>query len=495
MDIDRLLDPELGAVVSSLVDSCLEVYLVGGVIRDYLLRKKNSDVDFVVKQNAITAARKTADAFKGKFYVLDDERGTGRALIEVRGENLIVDFATINGDNIQDDLRKRDFTINAVACDIRNPTTLVDPLHGEQDLNKSVLKPCSPLSFALDPVRIIRAVRFIQSLDFHMSETNMDLARQSVSQLCSVSAERKRDEIFHIFETKDLRHSLELMRKFGLWADLFPHLSDLEEITAFPPHMHNALDHTLCVLDYCQMFMQYIETGHIASQNHFFMTVCDMLDEFKTDLRTFIAEPIHPQRKYDGLLYLACLYHDISKVGIKPVVNDSRVSFPQHSRASSRIYKDICPVWALSTEENRYVERLIGNHTVPKIITDTESEASRRALFCFYRMAGPSGVLISLHNLADILATYEHTLSEKRWTQAVQTSHALLDSWFNKYDQIIEPSVLLDGEDLKKELKMNPGKAFGEILEGVKEAQAGGLLYDRETALIYAEKMRIEKGL
>ena len=487
MDVTGLLSPELGKVISSLIEPCSEIYLVGGVIRDYLLQRPNNDVDFVLKRNAILAAKTTANAFRGKFYVLDAERGTGRSLIEIDGEQIIVDFATINGGGIEDDLRKRDFTINAIAWDVSNPNKLIDPLHGEQDLHAAQLKPCSPLSFVLDPVRIIRAVRFIQGLDLTMSETSFELARQSVSHLAEVSLERKRDELFHIFETKGVRHSLKIMRELGLWEELFPSLNALEALNVIPPHVHSALDHTLSVLAYCSMFMESIRTGYIDSENQAFASACELLKEYRAELQAFLAQPIHVQRKYDGLLYLACLYHDIGKLEVEPLEKGDRTAFPEHAKVSARIYRKLSDVWALSKNENQFVERMIGNHTVSKQIRDIESEESRRALYRFYQLAGPSGVLISLLYLADILSTYEHTLLDSRWEQALDTSRALLEAWFHWHDQIVDPPVLLNGRDLIKQMNAKPGKVIGKALDQVREAQAGGVLSDRASALKYAE--------
>ena len=328
-----------------------------------------------------------------------------------------------------------------------------------------------------------------------MSDTSITLAKQSVSHLDEVSLERKRDELFHVFETRDVRHSLEVMRELGLWEVLFPRLSALEALKDILPHVHDALEHTLSVMDYCSMFLDTIRTGQIISENCFFINACDMLKEFRGELQTFLAQPIHAQRRYDGLLYLACLYHDIGKLDIDSIERDDRITFLEHAKVSARIYKKLSDVWALSNSENQFVERMIGNHDVSKQIKDVESEESRRALYRFYQLAGPSGVLISLLYLADILATYEHTLSKERWEQAIDTSRALLEAWFRNYDQIVDPPVLLNGRDLMKQLDIKPGKEVGEVLDQIREAQAGGLLGDRGSALKYArEWLKGEKG-
>ena len=122
------LHPHLNNFISSQVDVCGEIYLVGGAIRDFYLRKEVRDLDFVVKKGAIKAAKNIADFFNGDFYILDQKRGTARALLAVDEKELRIDFALFNGKSIDDDLKKRDFTINAMAVKMPSNGKVIDPI-------------------------------------------------------------------------------------------------------------------------------------------------------------------------------------------------------------------------------------------------------------------------------------------------------------------------------------------------------------------------------
>ena len=483
----RLIHSELERVVRSLVGRCEEIYLVGGAVRDYILQKPCNDIDFVLKKDAIAAARAIADQFKGDFYILDEERGTARALFTIDGNNLVVDCATLYGDNIHEDLAHRDFTINAIAQQVNEDWEPIDPLGGINDLHNNILRPCSADSFQIDPVRTIRAVRFTQKLDLQIDDEAIEQLEKAVPLLTEISAERKRDELFHVFETRNVKSSMVLMRQFGIWNEIFPRLEDLETIVNVPPHVHNALEHTLSVLNYCQKILYAVSGQGTEQSDPFLQSTREVWESFTKDLRSFLAKPIHPQRKYDGLLFLAVLYHDIGKLFIPAETSGGRVNFPGHAEASARFFKDNHQRWALSNAEYQFVRKIISGHTVSKAIMDTEDETSRRELYRFFDKADSAGVLIGLFYLADIMATYEDTLTAERWQQALRTSHALLESWFRKHELIVDPPRLVDGSDLIRALGLQPGKQIGQILEEVREAQSAGIIKDRKTALEFAE--------
>ena len=131
-----------------------EIYLVGGAVRDAILGRASHDLDFVVPGDGIKLARRVANKLKGAFYPLDTERDTGRVvLIQDDGSRTIMDFATYRGENIEADLRDRDFTVNAIAYNLQTETTL-DPLNGAGDLYAKRIRACSPESLSKDPVRI-----------------------------------------------------------------------------------------------------------------------------------------------------------------------------------------------------------------------------------------------------------------------------------------------------------------------------------------------------
>ncbi len=177
-----------------------ELYLVGGALRDALLGRLSHDYDFAVAKNAIDAARRVAAAFGADFYVLDETFDTARVIISNKdGERDLLDFAAFRGDDLDADLRGRDFTINAIAFDLRRQTIL-DPLNGASDLRANIIRACSNTALQDDPIRVLRAVRQAAAFGFKIDAGTRRAMKQAASSLSSVSAERQRDELFKILD-------------------------------------------------------------------------------------------------------------------------------------------------------------------------------------------------------------------------------------------------------------------------------------------------------
>ncbi len=481
-----ILPAELESAVLASVENCGEIYLVGGVIRDYLLHSKCSDIDFVVRKNAISEARRIADRLHGSFYVLDADRQTGRILLEIHGKPVIIDFATLSGGTLQADLKARDFTINAIALDITHPDRFIDPLGGAQDLDKTILRPCSAESFKNDPVRVIRAVRFMQALDLTLDEPARRSLIEAAPRLSEVSAERKRDELFHVFENRKVRAACDLFRQFGILEQVFPSLDMLGNVGRIPPHVHDLIGHTLQVLNYCEIFLSSLCKNGEEPDNHFLRSGCDLLAGYKDALIDFLAHPIHAQRGYTGLLYLAVLYHDIGKAILVQRGVDQQTITMTHPETSADHFLTIRDRWALSNEESVFIERLIRNHSVQYAIDESVNPDPRISLYRFFRRSQSAGVLLAVFHLADILAAYETTLSEQRWNRAMKTSKLILDGWFCQYNSLIEPARLIDGEEIMAEFALQPGKIVGEILERIREAQVCDQVQTKEDAIRFA---------
>ncbi|MCI0553406.1 MAG: DUF5678 domain-containing protein, partial [Anaerolineae bacterium] len=116
-----------------------EIYLVGGAVRDMMLNRLSHDLDFALPSNGISTARRVANALKADFMVLDDERDTGRVIVtESDDTRTFLDFATYRGNNLEEDLRARDFTINAIVYDL-HANTIIDPLNGASDLRAKII--------------------------------------------------------------------------------------------------------------------------------------------------------------------------------------------------------------------------------------------------------------------------------------------------------------------------------------------------------------------
>ncbi len=167
-------------------------YMVGGAVRDAILGRTREylDLDFVLPSNAVKVARQIAKHYNAGFVLLDPERQIARVVFP----GATADFAQQEGDSLETDLHRRDFTVNAIAY---NPHTqeIIDPLQGCADLEKRLLKMVSPVNLEDDPLRLLRAYRQASQLGFTIEETTQTAIRALASHLTKVAPERVRVEL------------------------------------------------------------------------------------------------------------------------------------------------------------------------------------------------------------------------------------------------------------------------------------------------------------
>ncbi|MEO0768333.1 MAG: CCA tRNA nucleotidyltransferase, partial [Cyanobacteria bacterium J06649_4] len=157
-----------------------EAYLVGGSVRDQLMDRQATylDLDFVLPQRAVETASDLAKTCNAGFVVLDEERNIARVVFE----QVTVDFAQQQGASIESDLRRRDFTINAIAYHPHNKT-LIDPLGGAADITAQILRMVSYRNLAADPLRLMRAYRQAAQLGFRVESTTQQAIKELAPKL------------------------------------------------------------------------------------------------------------------------------------------------------------------------------------------------------------------------------------------------------------------------------------------------------------------------
>ncbi len=192
LDLD-LASFNLPCDLNSLPNSA---YLVGGSVRDALLdrAKVDVDLDFVLPEKAVETAREIARKYHGGFVVLDDAREIARVVFP-QGT---LDLALQEGNSLEIDLQRRDFTINAIAYNFSNQK-LVDPLGGRADLERGIIRMVAAANLKDDPLRLLRAYRQAAQLNFTIEETTRATIRSLAPLLKTVAAERIQTELNYIF--------------------------------------------------------------------------------------------------------------------------------------------------------------------------------------------------------------------------------------------------------------------------------------------------------
>ncbi|MDO9130574.1 MAG: HD domain-containing protein [Anaerolineales bacterium] len=470
------------------------VYLVGGAVRDVLLGRATHDLDFAMSGDAIKTARRVANSLKADFYPLDPERDTGRVILMAKdGTRTVMDFAAFRGPDLEADLRGRDFTLNAMAVDVRT-LALYDPLGGALDLLEKRLRVCSPSAIEDDPLRILRAIRLAAAFGFHILPETRQVMKQAVKLLPNVSPERLRDELFRILEGPQPATSLRALDLLGALASVLPELPALKGAAQPSPHVSDVWSHTLNVLTYLETILAALapEYNPDTASDLFNGLMVLRIGRYRQQIAEHFSSVLNVNRSLRGLLFLAALYHDVAKPLAKTADEDGRLRFWGHDEEGARIAVERARALQLSGAEIDHLETVVRNHMrvhyhTNRLIKEQKSP-SRRAIYRFFRDSGEAGVDVCLLALADFRATYEQTLPQEIWAACLDVVRLFLENWWEKRQESIAPPALLNGNDLMKELDLQPGAVIGQLLEAVREAQATGKVATRLEAVTFAKE-------
>ena len=220
----------------------VQLYLVGGSVRDLLLKRQTTDIDFALASNAIQFAEAFATSINATCIQLEENPATARVIVKRDGTSqtprLSMDFAQFRAPSLTEDLQLRDLTINAMAIAFENMKTalnntgqqnaayVIDPCGGMEDLERGLLQFPSEQVVPADPVRLLRVYRFAAQLDFRISETAIDLVTKYRSLLSNVAMERCCDELMKTFNVRTAYPYLQQMKAAGLLTQVIPSIKN-----------------------------------------------------------------------------------------------------------------------------------------------------------------------------------------------------------------------------------------------------------------------------
>lgn len=483
--------PWIRQVLASIT-SADSLHLVGGAVRDLLLKREINDVDFVVPQGALQISRRVANQLGGAFYPLDKERETGRViLVDDAGKKWHLDFAIYRGADLDSDLRARDFTINAMAIDLHQPDRIYDPLGGAIDLHRKQLRTCTSTSLEDDPVRILRAVRFASAYQMRIiPETLRDMQRL-VSHLGGASAERLRDEFFRILEDPHPVICLRVLDHIGGLSIMFPELESLRGLQQPYPHGLDGWAHTLEVVSRLEQVLGVLNVPYDedAASNLTAGLIALKLGRYRHQICSLLQSELSEGRTQRSLLYFAGLFHDVGKPQTLQIDDKDRIRFIDHEKVGSAIVSNRARAMHLSVPEIDRLELLVRTHMRPILLSNAGANPSRKAVYRFFRDTGEAGVLVCLLSLADMWGTYGSVLPQAVWQNHLEVVRALLSAWWETPGESVSPPALINGSQLMAELRINPGPMVGRLLEEIREAQATGLVQTPAQALDLARSL------
>ncbi len=473
------------------------VYLVGGTVRDLILDRPSADLDFAVQRNAIKVTFAVADALGHPAYVMDRDRDVARIVLP---DGLWLDFAGFRAANdsttsLEADLRDRDFTINAIALEIRgdsfstysqnkqavtsNFDEYIDPTGGVEDLKHGIVRQTNPRAIDTDPARALRAIRMAQQFGFEIELETQTAIGAISGQLWRISAERVRDGLLKLLMLNQPADAIRQLQQYNLLAEIIPELPAAIGVTQSPPHHEDVFDHILSVVGVMAEIDQQLRTGG------------DLIDQFGWSGSIVEKLRAHFGRTVDGgftgyqLLRLAALFHDVGKPETRSVDDDGRIRFFTHEHVGADLSRQRLNQLKFSKAAAKHVQATVKGH-MRLFNLAREKSVSRRAIFRFYKAFGDAGLDICLHSLADHLARDRHDDMVDRLIVLINT---LLTHYFEEFESSVKPPKLIDGGDLIRELGIKPGPDFGRILDAVTEGQAAGEITTREQALALARQL------
>lgn len=458
-----------------------QVWLIGGFIRDLLNGKTECyDIDLALSFNPFKAAREFSRATNSGLVILDEERHIVRVVRTLEnGKSYTFDLSQFRADNIDGDLRLRDFTINAISAPLfgdnlnlikDNKIELYDPLNGINNLKNNIIKECSKDLFIDDPLRIMRAFRFSALFNSCLSDELIKLVISSKELIKSVSGERIRDELFKIFSVSKSYKWINLIDKTGLFDMIIPELHICHNVTQNEWHHLDVFDHSLLSLEKLETLVQ-LKPPYPWWQN--------FID--------YLSEKISGVRDYLQLLKFGTLLHDIGKIPCKNIDSQTgKISFHRHEVEGAKMMKDICERLKLSCKELDFLQNVLKNHMRPGIII--QQGISDKRLFRFYSECGRDGLAICLMCLADRFSALGDNISENDLAIFSAGIYQIMNEF---YVQINKPKIkpFLNGNDVMQILDLKPGPTIKTLLDNLKEAQYTDEIKSKEEAIDYLKKI------
>ena len=441
-----------------------DIYIVGGTIRDFYLGEKNTDKDIiVVNADAETVAKNMAKSLDATFVPLDDVNKIYRIVLPDKVN--FIDVAGVIGDNLEDDLKRRDFTINSIAVNLKT-MELIDLNNGLNDLKLKKIRHISEQNFVDDPLRLLRVYRFAATLGFELDSDLTQIIKNHAPKINKIAVERINYELLKMFSGDFASKMLEEMDKTGLLKEILPVSQELKKI---PPNSHHHLD----------LFSHSIETVRqieIIYQN--------TSKEVKQHLQSV---------DFGGLSRLAHLkfagfLHDIGKPQTWTIEQDTgRHRFIKHDDTGAKLCTKILKSNKFSKKQIEYIAKMIKFHIYPSNVVVTP-DINEKVYMRFIRKMEADLIDIIILAMADRYSARGVKITEDIVNKNIKALQALLDYYLNIKDSLQPLQKLLSGEEIMEILNIKPSKALGEIIKTLKEEQLSGNITTKQAAIDFITK-------
>jgi putative nucleotidyltransferase with HDIG domain len=474
-------------------DTAPGAYYVGGALRDSLLKKYSADIDIALpKQDLLPAAKNLARKLKATAFEMDGEFGVWR----VSSKNgFQIDVCAIIGKDINQDLKRRDFTVNALACPVGkvknikvkekkyllvcDKKDILDLNGGLKDLKAKVIRANSKTVFKEDPLRLLRAFRACAQLDFKIEAKTLALIKKYSKLAAKPAGERIQEEFKKLFKEKNTAFYLKQMQSCGLFKELLPELEKQIKCAECYYGKGGVWTHTLLVVERMEFLLDKVEE---------------------------IFKPYGKQMakiSQDKALYkMAAFLHDIAKPATAKMMK-GRLRFFYHEEKGAAMAKDFLKKLKYSNDEIKMICKMIEFHLRPSNLASNEI-VTDKGIYKFFKELDFAGLPMLLLCWADYtsyvspvqtraLIKKAHapvmTIEEARKKENIgktlrhmQMLNFLISKYFTEQKKIVLPPKLLDGKEVMDILKIPPSPLVGDILEKLTLAQVEGKISDKKSA-------------
>ena len=451
-----------------------EGFLVGGSVRDFLRGKENTDRDITVK-GAENFAKKIAQKLNATFITLDNENKIYRVVLKDKTNYL--DISELQGESIEEDLKRRDFTINAIAYDLSSDK-FIDVTDGLNDLKNGVLQSIREENFQDDPLRILRAFRFYALTGFEFTPELNAAIKKYLPLALNPAKERIAYEIMKLFGGKYADKALLKMDEAGLLEKIFPCIIDTKKV---PPNTHHHLDlfhHTVETVrqieiiyetspETVQEHLNNVDFGGFPRINHL------KLAGFLHDIGKFSTWTLEGGKCNKE----ECLYNKPECSGC-----NARHRFIKHDDVGAKAVVPLLKDLKFSKKQIEYISSMIKNHIYPSGVI-AAPDLSEKVMMRYIRKMGNNVIDNITLAKADRLSARGVDVTDGMVEANLNGLNKLLNFYLQKRETLKPLPKLLDGREIMEILNIEQSPMLGKIIKNLHEAQLNGDVTTREEAV------------
>ena len=451
-----------------------EVYLVGGGLRDLLSSGSLSDYDFAVKEGTKEIACAVAKALEGSAFELGHgDKSCFRVAVK-KNDNLVeIDFSPFKDDTIEKDLKKRDFTINAMALSLRelfenDSPEILDLLNGRQDLLSGKLRIISNAAIDEDPLRILRGFRFAAIFSMTPDSDFLALAKEKRGTLNGVARERVRTEFFKMLAAKSSYMQVNIMAETDILSEIIPDISSWEEIDQGECHSFALLKHSLKTLEYLETILE-------GADGPFSL--------YEKQLASHLGQELEYGIDRKAMLKFASLLHDSGKPSTLKI-RCEKVTFYSHEEAGAKINRKIAADLKIGRFARSSLVNITRQHMRILHLSKLE-KISTKASNRFIRDCGDELPEILLLALADTWATRD--ARDVDYTDVEGAVNMMFKLWLDRPETA--PKPFLNGNEVMEVTGSKEGAGVGRYLALLADAEIDGLVSSKTEAVNFLKKL------